>query len=70
MSSNNSNNNNNNNNNSKYNEMPHAKILLSPFTDCYHTDQVKADGTVSRTGAREKKSMNLVVKPARKRPPR
>jgi hypothetical protein len=53
------NNNNNNNNNSNHNEMPHTKILLSPFTDSHRTDQVKADGTVRRTDAREKKSMNI-----------
>jgi hypothetical protein len=59
MSFNSNNSSSSNNNNSKHNEMPHAKILLSPFTDCYPTDQVKADGTVRRTGARENKSMNI-----------
>jgi len=44
--------------NSKHNEMRRAKIFLSPFTKC-HTDQVKADGAVRRTAAREKKSMNV-----------
>ena len=50
---------NNNEKNSKHDEMPDAKILLSPFTECCHTDPVKADGAVRRTGSRENKSMNI-----------